>query len=77
MILNFLSKKEGIKASSISKIVVKTVSNITNMGKLTKNRCFLYARGFVPSKPLQPSLMFAGKARAYLSKAPFKCYTLG
>jgi hypothetical protein len=26
---------------------------------------------FVPFKPLQPSLMFAFKARAYLSEGPF------
>ncbi len=26
---------------------------------------------FVPGKPLQPSLMFAGKAGAYQSEAPF------
>jgi len=26
---------------------------------------------FVPGKPVQPSLMFAGKAEAYLSEAPF------
>ncbi len=32
---------------------------------------FLYEAGvFVPGKPLQPSLMFAGKARAYPSEAP-------
>ncbi len=28
---------------------------------------------FVPGKPLLPSLMFAGKTRAYLSEAPFMC----
>ncbi len=27
---------------------------------------------FVPGKPFQPSQMFAGKARAYPSEAPFK-----
>jgi hypothetical protein len=32
---------------------------------------------FVPDKPLQPSLMFAGKAGAYLSEAPFRYSTLG
>ncbi len=36
-----------------------------------------YARVFVPGKLLQPSLMFAGKAGAYLSEAPFRCSTLG
>jgi hypothetical protein len=28
------------------------------------------ARAFVPRKPFQPSLMFGGKAGAYLSEAP-------
>ncbi len=32
---------------------------------------------FVFGKPLQPSLMFAGKARAYGSEASFRCSTLG
>ena len=32
---------------------------------------------FVPGKPFQPSLVFVGKARAYLSEAPFKWSTLG
>jgi hypothetical protein len=32
---------------------------------------------FVPGKPFQPSLMFAGKAGAYPSEAPFTCCTLG
>jgi len=30
---------------------------------------------FVPCKPFQPSLMFAGKARAYPSEARFRCST--
>jgi hypothetical protein len=32
---------------------------------------------FVPGKPLQASLMFAGKAGAYPSEAPFMCSSLG
>ncbi len=32
---------------------------------------------FVPGKPFQPSLMFAGKARSYPSEALFRCSTLG
>jgi hypothetical protein len=31
---------------------------------------------FVPGKPFQPSLMFAGKAGAYPNEAPFRCSTL-
>ncbi len=36
----------------------------------------LYAKMLVPDKPFQPSLMFAGKAGAYPSEAPFRCSTL-
>jgi hypothetical protein len=32
---------------------------------------------FVPGKPFQPSLMFAGKARSYPGEAPFRCSNLG
>jgi hypothetical protein len=32
---------------------------------------------FVPAQAFQPILMFAGKERAYLSEAPFRCFTLG
>ncbi len=32
---------------------------------------------FVPSKPFQPNLMFVSNAGAYLSKASFRCCTLG
>jgi len=32
---------------------------------------------FVSSKSFQPGLMFAGKARAYLNEAPFRCSTQG
>ncbi len=32
---------------------------------------------FIPGKLFQPSLMFAGKAGAYPSEAPFRCSTLG
>ncbi len=32
---------------------------------------------FVPGKPFQPSLVFAGKNGAYPSEAPFSCSTLG
>ncbi len=30
---------------------------------------------FVPGKPLQLNLMFASKATAYPSKAPFRCHS--
>ena len=32
---------------------------------------------FVLDKPFEPVLMFAGKARAYLCDAPFRCFTIG
>jgi hypothetical protein len=35
-----------------------------------KLRLFIKARAFVPGKPFQPSLMFAGKAGAYSIEAP-------
>jgi hypothetical protein len=35
------------------------------------------ARAFVPGKLFQPSLMFPGKAGAYLTESPFRGYTLG
>jgi hypothetical protein len=35
------------------------------------------ARVFVLGKPFEPNLMFAGKAKAYLSEAPFRYSTLG
>ncbi len=31
----------------------------------------LVMRVFVPDRPIQPSLMFVGKARAYLNEVPF------
>jgi len=31
---------------------------------------------FVPGKPFQPSIMFAGKTGAYPSEAHFRCSTL-
>ncbi len=36
-----------------------------------------YARVFVPCKAFQTSLIFAYKAGAYTSEAPFRCSTLG
>ncbi len=38
---------------------------------------FLNQVVFVPNKPLQPSLIFSGKARVYPSEAHFRCSTLG
>jgi hypothetical protein len=32
---------------------------------------------FVPGEPLQPSLMFLGKAGVYPIEEPFRCATLG
>jgi hypothetical protein len=34
-------------------------------------------RMFILDSPFQSSLMFASKARAYLSEEPFRCSTLG
>ncbi len=38
---------------------------------------FLNKLVFVPGKPFQPSLMFAGKTGVYLSEAPFRCSNIG
>jgi hypothetical protein len=38
--------------------------------------CSQKARVFVPGKPFQLSLMFGGKAEAYLSEGPVRCSTL-
>jgi hypothetical protein len=38
---------------------------------------FIKVRVFVLHKPFQPSPMFASKAEAYPSEAPFSCSTLG
>jgi hypothetical protein len=43
---------------------------------LNKLQCYS-ATVYDPGKPFQFSLMFAGKARAYPSEAPFRCSTLG
>jgi hypothetical protein len=37
----------------------------------------LSAIAFAPGKPFHPCQMFADKARAYPSEAPFRCSTLG
>jgi hypothetical protein len=39
-------------------------------------RIFIISQSVVPGKPFQPSLVFAGKARAYPSEAPFRCKLL-
>jgi hypothetical protein len=43
--------------------------------KLFTGMAVIYSRAFVPDKPFQLSLMFAGKARAYQSEGIFRCST--
>jgi hypothetical protein len=60
--------------------ISKCVSPVANVTKLFTVVSYAYAkkaREFVPVKPFQPSLMFSGKAGAYLSEAPFRCSTQG
>ncbi len=40
-------------------------------------RIFVISYKVCPFPAFQPSLVFAGKAGAYLSEAPFRCSTLG
>ncbi len=48
------------------------VANVIKLFTAVSYEFSLLARVFVPGKPFQPSLMFAGKAVAYQSEAPFK-----
>jgi hypothetical protein len=41
------------------------------MNEQNKSECF------VPGRPFHPNIMFAGKARAYPSEAPFRTSILG
>ncbi len=50
-------------------------ANVINNFTAVINEFSLKARAFVPGKLFKPSLMFAGKAGAYLSEAPFRCST--
>ncbi len=59
---------------------------IVSNGSITSSRCqshkTFYASNlqtfvFVLGRPFQPSLLIAAKDGAYLSEAPFSCYTLG
>jgi len=65
---------------SIYHTVDKVQLTVANVIKLFTAACYafsLYAGVFVPDKPLQPCLMFAGKAGAYPSEAPFRYSLLG
>jgi hypothetical protein len=51
---------------------------VANVIKLFTAVSYVYsARGFVPGKPFQPSLMFTGKAGTYPSEGPLRCSILG
>jgi hypothetical protein len=64
-------------------VVITTVSmlSVNNVLKLFTSliyKCLYQARVFVSAKPLQPGLMFMGKARSLTqSKVNFTCSTLG
>ncbi len=38
---------------------------------------FVISYNVFPFRPSQPSVLFASKARAFLSEAPIRCSTLG
>ncbi len=88
LIFAFLSKCFGAKESEVDILVPLfalslDVSGIKGWGLYYKTfyghnlRISEINQGFVLGKPFQPSLMFAVKAGAYLTEAPFRCSTLG
>jgi hypothetical protein len=59
---------------TLGKIGKSGTKKVYNIGPCTtKLITAVIYRLFVPSKPFQPSPMFAGKAGAYPSEAPFRC----
>ncbi len=52
-------------------------ANIIKLFSAVIYKFLKYVIVLVRGKPFQPVAMFAGKAEAYLGKAPFKCSTLG
>ncbi len=65
-----------------NKLACLTVESMSTLGRRKLIMAVIYgflyqARAFVPGKPLQPSLVFGGKAEAYPSEAPFRCSTVG
>ncbi len=59
------------------KVLLQPGANVIKLFRALSCEFLQYTRAFVPGKPFQPSLMFVGKAGAYLSGAPFQWTTLG
>jgi hypothetical protein len=51
------------------------VANVIKLFMAVSYDFSLEALAFVPDKPFQPNLMFAGKTGAYPSEGPFRCST--
>ncbi len=85
--LRFFTKRRQLIAIFAStgfqlRLLFHRYSHFKTRGKSYKtfyshNWQIFISRVLVHGKPFQPSLMFAGKARAYPSEAPFRCSTLG
>jgi hypothetical protein len=53
-------------------MLFRTEANVMKLLTAVSYEFLYYAGAFVPGKPFQPSQMFAGKAEAYPSEAPFR-----
>ncbi len=51
--------------------MLRTGANVIKLFTTVSYNFLQLARALVPGKPFQPNLMFADKARAYLSEVPF------
>ncbi len=60
-----------------SKKFYTTCFNVIKHFTINNYECTSQARVFVAGRSFQPSLIFVGKTRAYLTKPPFSCSTFG
>ncbi len=75
---NTLAYYENMSFSAVKNLIVKApLAIVIKLFTAVSYNFSIYARAFITNKPFQPSLMFAGKAGAFPSEAPFKCSTLG
>ncbi len=71
-------KAEGFITPSLGlEICVRPGANVMKLFTAVNYKRSQNAIAFAPGKLFQLSLMFAGKAGAYPSKALFRCSTLG
>jgi hypothetical protein len=68
-----LNKSTGLAAALGVAKIYKIAINVIKLFATVIYEFSLSARVFVPGELFQPSLMFAGKAGAYLSESYFRC----